>query len=249
MDKELFVMVADEQYKVFLQKGFFNNDSKLTDFFHKHHYCEIHIIAKGEATLVVNENEYKISAGDVILIPEDTMHCFKNIIEKTENISFQIMISDTYVKIVKIPEMFLVDLVNEIKRVKENENYSKVQAFLCLLCTYLLDEKKLKAQRISDYEFIIREYFNINYNKEIKLSDLAKMLHLSERQTERMVIKYTGNTFKKEIIRKKMDVASHMVLDGKISLKEISEYVGYQSYSGFWKKYKKYSNEKTICKS
>ena len=235
MNREISIMIADKEYKVFMQRGFFARDADLTDFFHKHSYCEIHIFAEGNAVLAINDREYKLSAGDMVFIPNDTMHYFTNVSKNAVDIPFQLMLSDDMFRIKRLSCFLIEEFLKELEKTKRNDNFTKIQVYLALFCTYLFEEAQLKALKISDYEFIIREYINLNYNKDIRISDLARELHLSEKQTQRLVIKYTGKTFKREIIQRRIDIATHMMNEGRFSLNEISEYLGYQNYSGFWK--------------
>ena len=235
MNRAISIMIADKEYKVFMQRGFFAGDAGLTDFFHKHSYCEIHIFAEGGAVLVINDRKYKLSAGDMVFIPNDTMHYFTNVSKNAVNIPFQLMLSDDMFRIKRLSCFLIEEFLKELEKTKRNDNFTKIQVYLELFCTYLFEETQLKALKISDYEFIIREYINLNYNKDIRISDLARELHLSEKQTQRLVIKYTGKTFKREIIQRRIDIATHMMNEGRFSLNEISEYLGYQNYSGFWK--------------
>ena len=67
------------------------------------------------------------------------------------------------------------------------------------------------------------------------LSDLAKALCLSEKQTERVVLKHTGKNFRRNITKKRIEVAKALLEKNELSKKEIAEYVGYNSYGGFFK--------------
>jgi AraC-like DNA-binding protein len=102
------------------------------------------------------------------------------------------------------------------------------------MCT----DEKLQAQPITDYAFLIYEFFSTNYSGDVKLADLADILHLSERQTERLVIEHTGKTFKEEITSMRMEMAQKLISAG-MPLTEIAQYVGYKSYAGFYKAMKK----------
>ena len=82
----------------------------------------------------------------------------------------------------------------------------------------------------------IHSHFN-----DVHLCDLARYLHLSERQSERAVIEYTGKTFRDALVEMRMNTAEHLHKTTDMSLTEISQYVGYKSYNGFWKAMKKYN--------
>lgn len=67
------------------------------------------------------------------------------------------------------------------------------------------------------------------------LSDLAARLYLSEKQTERLVLKHTGQTFKQKLSDTRVAMANVLIRETEMPLHKVAEYVGYSSYSGFWK--------------
>ena len=110
---------------------------------------------------------------------------------------------------------------------------------MSLLCSYFFKDEKSTAHRINDPKFLICEFFSNQYSLDVNLGDLAKVLCLSERQAERLVVNLTGKTFQEELTSKRIAMAKRLKKTTALSLKEISEYVGYRSYSGFWKAMKK----------
>lgn len=45
---------------------------------HKHPYPELFVVQEGEATFTVKEDQLVVAAGNVVVVPADTPHCFKN---------------------------------------------------------------------------------------------------------------------------------------------------------------------------
>ena len=94
---------------------------------------------------------------------------------------------------------------------------------------------------VRDHAFIIREYIGYNYAKPITLEHIAKELCVSKKQAERLIERYTGKTFLELLTSERMRAAEqYLSLDEHIPLTKIAPLVGYQSYSGFYKAYKKY---------
>lgn len=85
--------------------------------------------------------------------------------------------------------------------------------------------------------WIIEEHICRNYDKLDGISALSGALHLSERQTRAFIKKEFNSTYKKMIIKQRMDVANILFQDEGQSLEKIAELVGYQSYSGFYVAY------------
>ena len=75
--------------------------------------------------------------------------------------------------------------------------------------------------------------------RSITLSDLAQVLGLSTKQAGRLLMHYTGRTFRGELTRCRMEAARRMMAETNAPpLTVIAERVGYQSYSGFWKAFR-----------
>ena len=72
-----------------------------------------------------------------------------------------------------------------------------------------------------------------------KLCDLAEIPHLSERQTERLVIKHMGKSFKEALLDIRTEMAKKLMETTDMPMSEIAKSVGYKSYAGFWKAMKK----------
>ena len=100
-----------------------------------------------------------------------------------------------------------------------------------------------EPQKISDadhkYAILIEDCIATNYkNQSFTLSTLAALINLSERQTERLCQKIFDASFNKLLTRHRMMIARSLISENKASLTEISSLVGYNSYAGFYKRYK-----------
>ena len=65
-------------------------------------------------------------------------------------------------------------------------------------------------------------------------------MFLSERQTHTLIKRYFGDSYKNIIINQQMELADILLRDTELSLAEISQRLGYNSYSGFYNAFKKY---------
>ena len=110
-----------------------------------------------------------------------------------------------------------------------------------MFLSYFSANERLEAKEVTDYGFLIHEFFSIHYNEDIHLRDIANYLHLAERQSERLIIDYTGHSFRDELVATRMNMAKILFSTTDMSLSEISQYVGYKSYNGFWKAAKKFN--------
>lgn len=235
MYNELSISVLNENHRAFFMNGFLSSSKETATNLHKHNFSEIHFITGGNAVFLVGEGRINLHSGDIMIIPQGEFHCCTQKDETTLHNAFQVDFDVKEVRTAHIGSGVASNLFSEIESLKITGDYTKVSAYISLFCSYLCPKDKSIAEPVSDYGFIIQEFISTNYNKKIKLSDLANELHLSERQTERLVRLHTGNSFKEEVRKIRINVANQLLASSDMTLSEVAEYVGYESYAGFWK--------------
>ena len=198
-----------------------------------------------EAILSVENKDIVAKDGDIILIPGRIPHYVTKIGDTTLHTAFQIACEVSEVMIRSVSNALVSEFFSEISRSEKELNYSAISAYIALFISKFPLELSLEATKINDYGFLIHEFFSQKYGDDVKLSDLADVLRLSTRQTERLVMEYTGHGFGKELTATRMAIAAHLMNNTSFPLGKIAEYVGYHSYAGFWKAFKKTQNEKT----
>jgi transcriptional regulator GlxA family with amidase domain len=132
----------------------------------------------------------------------------------------------------------MADMMNAIDQYRRSGRRIKLIGYLSMLCSQFMEDKPGVVPHIEDRELLIYEFFSKKYNQDVSLSDLAGLLNLSKKQTERMVEKFTGRSFRAEIAHHRMEAAAQLMKIPGLSLSDIATRVGYKSYSGFWKAYK-----------
>lgn len=235
MYSELGFNVGGEKHRAFFMNGFLSSSNETAANLHKHNFSEIHFITGGDAVFLIGEDRMHLESGHIMIIPQGEFHCCTRKEETTLHNAFQVDFDVKQVKSTRIGSEVISNLFSEIESLKKSGDYTKVSSYISLFCSYLCPESKSIAEPVSDYGFIIQEFISTNYNKKIKLSDLADELHLSERQTERLIREYTGNSFKEEVRKIRINVANQLLSSSAMTLSEVAEYVGYDSYAGFWK--------------
>ena len=231
---ELKIHLADSEHRAFLQRGFFEHDVGST-ILHNHRYCEIHIVRKGNVEILLEGKHITLCQNEGIVIPVGMYHARKcENADETSICAFQ-----TDLDVNKAEKVYLGNvtelLFSEIDRYNKSGECRQLQSLLSLVCSYFFSGKASEPIPMIDREFIIYEFFANNYDKDVSLSDIALQLRLSEKQAERLIIKSTGMSFRRQIVTKRIENAKMLVKTEGITLAKAAERVGYQSYSGFWK--------------
>jgi YesN/AraC family two-component response regulator len=84
------------------------------------------------------------------------------------------------------------------------------------------------------------EFIEANYNRNIKLEDVANAAGYSPAYLTNLVKKQTGNTIKQWIINRKMAAARMLLQSGKQSVSAIAEKVGYPDAGYFSNKFRQF---------
>lgn len=239
MSYELNVYVNDYVRRVFIQKPLMDCKS-MTGIIHSHKYAEIHIIFGGEAEILVGTEKHNYSSGSVYVIPGDVYHCYLKSETDTKIVAFQTDIKfGGFVKRL-IPESIVSELIRIITEEKNYLSNSCFSALLSYVCSVFFFP--FPMNQTDDPAAVIYEFISNNYNRNVKISELADNLHLSEKQTERLVKKHTGFTFKTAVVNYRMMVAKFLEENSNMSEAEIACYIGYMNYSGYWK-----AKQKFVC--
>ncbi len=227
---QLTVAIGNHCFPVFLQRGFFHTAPGFTAL-HKHRYTEIHLVCGGKSEYLVGERRITVHPGQALGIPPGTFHQCCMAEPQTMNTAFQLSVPlDTPFR------KYLPQGINThlMELIEENADPGKISATIALIYAELFDCTE-PLTPLRDPAFIIHEKLANEYATDLTLSDLAEELKLSKKQTERLIVKYTGHSFRTELTRRRMEAARHLIETEDISLAEAAERVGYKSYSGFWK--------------
>ena len=243
MHYELSFKMIERDYKAFLQDGFYVSPKTDTSL-HRHNYAEVHVLGEGKAEFLIDNHTLTVNGPAILTIPAPMMHCCTYQDENLMHTAFQTDCQADQLCIYPLESGIAKAFFQEIEKCQLTGNYTTIALYISLICN-CYHKEHLSVTEIKDYNFLISEFFILNYYKDVYLSDLAKQLHISERHAERLVLQYTGHSFREELVSVRMRIANQLMQAGNISLEDIAKYVGYRSYSGFWKAVKRHESEKT----
>ncbi|GGD51181.1 AraC family transcriptional regulator [Emticicia aquatilis] len=101
--------------------------------------------------------------------------------------------------------------------------------------TFSIGIKEFKSRRLEK----AFEYMKANYNKEITLEDIAKIVNMAEVSFSRFIKKCTGKTFVDSLNDIRLGHATRLLIETTFTISEISSKCGYNNLSYFNRVFKK----------
>ena len=239
MAYELTFSLGGNTHTAFLQEGFCHPGTPSQNL-HRHSYPEIHVLSGGNATFQLGGDILDFTDGDVFAIPAGLFHRCLSAEDALRHTAFQADIPLRDFAAQHFDHHLLNSFLEEIPASRSLNSYGSLQAYLSLLCCVFCRETSPKIRESADHAFLIHEFFSHSYREDVSLADLAKQLHFSEKHTARLVLRHTGRTFSQALTAQRMTIAEHLAKSTDMPLTQIALYVGYRSYSGFWKAYRKH---------
>ena len=162
MEHEIIINDGRKNFKAFFQNGFycFGSPSKTI---HKHSYTEVHIITNGSTIFDIDGKSYEFESGSVIAIPSGTFHYCKNSSEGLLHAAYQIDCKQDGVATYNVGDDMVLRFMEKIEECKSTRNYSVIASYISLFLSYFSVNERLEAKEVTDYGFLIHEFFSINY--------------------------------------------------------------------------------------
>ncbi len=201
-----------------LDKGVFIND--MAGHSHSKNSYELHYIVDGEGTLTTDSKVYSLSKGDFFVTGPNIYHqqstnpekplteifIYLQASEKKTNDALVSSFLSTHFYFSKCEE--LQNLFEEILKEKNNKLLGYASAVGSLLQLLLLKITRLympalvsfsdNKDNLNDRRFITIEHAFINDSGSLTLSELSDLIGVCERQTQRLLRKYYGKSFREK---------------------------------------------------
>ena len=247
MNTEFSIDLNGALTKIYMQVGFFDHEG-ISYPLHAHPLTEMHILLHGTAKLKCNDAYVLLEEGDVVCIPPDAVHGYSSSPKDVKRCTFFIERENEHASVRKITfcKTLIALLCREIERYVFTGNDHKLKPLLSYICSDFFEvESKKTPVPLSNRQLIVDDFFQNRYHLNVTLEDLARELMLGTKQTEREVKRITGRTFKGELLHRRIQAAVILSKTTDYSLSEIASLVGYASYSGFFKAFKRYLEEQS----
>ena len=217
----------------------------------RHHHVgfELHAIISGGQIYEVEGGEYKISCGELLLIPPSAVHRVLASEEGTVKLSFIFTLDAPSLAtpaLVKIPQDTLSSMAELRGRGRGGvftETVYESRVFLLLaellvLAGYKEDPQIPDVTEGDGRLGIAKQYVKDNIDSAITVSELSACLHLGEKQVSRLFMAEEGVTPSAYIRKRRAERAERLLTDTSLSLREISELMSFSSeyhFNSFFK--------------
>ncbi|MBR5518923.1 MAG: helix-turn-helix transcriptional regulator [Clostridia bacterium] len=241
-------------FSFFTDRGSIAEGSSAGSDVHFHKFYELFYVTKGNVTI----NQHTLGENTAALIPCEFMH--NTVVHEN---SQRIAVSFTVGKdnFISFPDDEILILKNfeggdafkRFARYYYGTYTNKNELIIACLHEIIMlvkeyasaDSDNHTTANLSDSDiyrnYIIENYFYSNFING-NLSELAQLLHLSCKQTQRIIKKTYGHSFKEHIIMLRMDYGKKLLAETDLPISEISEKSGYKATHNFYSIFKKLFN-------
>ena len=238
-------------------------------YFHQHKEIQISQIVQGQGKLIVANSVHGFVDGDVFVIGENTPHLFQSAENSVRSHMISVFFrkdsfSDGFSEITELSELrqFLDSTENSFGLISEKECIKKIisdlkeMAGLDKFIHFLKLIKKINAAKtapltsrfqpkiVSNEEGqriqIVFDYVINNFRNEIRLNEVATLIHMTPNAFCRFFRQRTNKTFFEFVIELRIEHACQLISSmEEFSIAEIADKSGFTSISNFNRKFKK----------
>ena len=247
-----------------LNIGSMKISNRLFNTAHTHNFCEISYVSKGNARFIIENKEYNIKSGNIVVINPNVLHeeylvtsdeslhsCFFTIAGlDIENIGKGNLLAIDANPVLcvgnfqNIFESYLFDLLKESYS-QETDKSRKCQDVISKLLKLIIYISKLDNDRFMDDSIIlnicqkIKDYIDLHYCESIDLDMLASIAFISKDYLSHIFKLYVGVSPIRYLINCRINAARSLVDQTNLNISQISKKVGYEDPLYFSQIFKK----------
>lgn len=263
--KEYVFSVGDAKFTFFTDRGMIVEGESVPSHLHSHEFHELFYVLKGKVSIRTEKSVFSFNEGDCALVPAGAFHETATF-ENTQRIAISFFIEkdkkekpssqfSQFISVLKQGIVPLSDFIGDqaFKRLAHyyyssyNDKRELIRA--CLHEIIVLIKASVKTEgtvspspivfETSAYRnYVIDNYISSEF-KTANLKDLSEKLHLSLMQTERLVKKLYGQSFREYLNFFRMRYAADLLLNTQMTSAEISSELGYSYPHSFLTAFKK----------
>lgn len=225
---------------------------------HHHTDFEIHIIERGCQAYETDEGECVLGEGEFLLIPPTRKHCAlrEDVNSSKFSVTFGLCEDSPWYGALPLLKGHVPDRIWEDLRCIREERESKaplfdamislrvaecVLRFLRLAGGALLPDRADTVDLEADARlFLAKQYIEDNLRRPITVPELASYCAIGEKQLTRLFLSGEGIPVAEYVRRRRCVQIEHLLSDTELSLREVSETMGFQNeyyFNTFFKKH------------
>ena len=265
---EIPIRIGNLNTVFFINNNLFVNNAECASSPHSHHDYEIRYLKSGVCNQIINGQSYPLKAGQLLLVhPHEYHHQNSNNDSSQYNFRFSVNPpTQTNASRQKAYESCLACL-SGIRQLKDGrgllrfylerltqEIYCKEEGYnesLRSLCVMIFIEfmrlsgnslyRLFPSEDLRNSGFIrtqVDEFFGKKYLTNVRISDLAADMKVSERQVNRYMHKMFGVSFTRRLIDMRLEKAASLLIETDRPLSEIIQKCGFQNEKYFYQCFK-----------
>lgn len=205
-------------------------------------FHDLTILIKGKLNYVIDGENISLDSRDVIFIPKGSDRMRKASEEPADYISFNFT-CDGEVRLPKrLPDavhstaLLLIAAYDKMNTIPFVDHKEKNEHLLSCLISLL--EDRANKPSFNPITLKIMEYIRENIDKKISLKDIGGLTFFSPIYCDTVFKKDTGKSIIDYLIDARIEEAKKLLIEGALSLQEISESVGFNDYNYFSRVFK-----------
>lgn len=219
---------------------------------------KLYLIMDGEGYGKIDNIEFRVCPGQLILIPANSIHSFHSssgnditkyfchFKAKTGNLELFEFLKSPYIITVD-DNKSLIELFEQLISSFTSNGYMGVlrenSVLLQIILFYLEhipdDEIEIVETKSTEILSSVINYITNNLSKNISINDLAELVYLHPNYFIRYFKKHMGSSPKNYINKLKLEKAKELLITTKLSIVDISKEIGYSDSCYFSKYFKK----------
>lgn len=138
---------------------------------------------------------------------------------------------------IKVVPCKMSDLEKMTEYIFRTEHSHKIENLLHTYAEMAGDEFDNEAKASNRVIYQVKQYINLHYQEDLKLSHLAEQVYLSTNYLSNIFTKHTGCSLNKYIKEVRLEKAQELLLSTNMKIADIGRSVGYDNTSYFIKKF------------
>lgn len=202
------------------------------------HYL-IHYIISGEGFLRMNHKTYRITAGNMFIIPPNTLFYFQADSENPWEYTWICFDGECAANLDKLKSPVLQIDGSCFENLLECRSYAGMEAEYLISRIWIIFSHIFRQKKY-DYVSIARDYMTMNYMRKINIEYLADNIGINRKYLARIFKEATGISMREFLVDLRMNKARGFIINQRYSIATAASMVGYDDPFAFSRQFKKH---------